>query len=72
MCCLYFCLCIFDRKVKSRNPSCVEGIEKVQTIQAGKPGRLSKGQTFLFEVMESREQPYLLRQLSRLLAESAE
>ena len=64
-----FYFCVFDREVKGGNSTRIESIEKVQATQASKPGGLPQRQAFCLQVMDSRNQPYLSGQLSRLLAE---
>jgi hypothetical protein len=63
---------VFRRQVKSQNSARCQGVGEIQAIHPGEPGRLSKGEAFLAQVVNSGHQTNFLGKLLGLLAESEE
>lgn len=66
------CSGVLNREIKSRNSSRCQGVEEIQALHPGEPGRLSKGEAFFAKVMNGGHQTYLLGKLPGLFAESEE
>jgi hypothetical protein len=64
------CGCVLSRKVESRDASCSQGIEKIQTIHISKSGCLPKREAFFTKIVNSGYQTHFLGKLSWLFSES--